>query len=112
MSEFRAARSAMKASLIKRMKGKGLTEAKAAALASIAIDSIWEEYGGQRVYFPKGRNVKADPEQVWESFTGRNYEELSTLFGVSVRRVQQIIAKRTAPLRHSQGLVSPAVSKS
>lgn len=101
MSEFRVARSTMKARLIERMRRKGLAEAKAEALAAIAVECIWDEYGGRRVYLPKGRHG-VDPDRVWEAFTGRNQRELAHLFGVSVRRIEQIIAKRTAPLRGSK----------
>ncbi|WP_306600730.1 Mor transcription activator family protein [Geothrix sp. 21YS21S-2] len=103
MIETIARRREFKARIVKTMISKGIAAAMAESLATLSVDSIWAEYGGQRVYFPKGRNVKADPEQIWEAFTGRNHQELATRFDVTVRRIEQIVAERTAALKVPKG---------
>ncbi|BDU72939.1 Mor transcription activator family protein [Mesoterricola silvestris] len=99
MIEVVARRREVKDLIVQKMLGKGIAQTMAEILAALAVECLWAIFVGQQVYFPKGRNVKADPDAIWEGFTGRNHQELATKFGVSVRRIEQIIAERTAALK-------------
>lgn len=98
MIEVSADRSKFKARLMEHLIGKGLAWALADAVSNASIDAIWREWAGSRVYFSKGLKRKADPDQVWEQFTGRNHEALAKTFKCTVRRIEQIVAAKTAAL--------------
>jgi Mor family transcriptional regulator len=98
MIEVCAKRNEFKAKIMETLIGKGLAWALAEMLSNAASDAIWKEFGGHRVYFPKGRLVKASPEQIWDAFTGRNHTDLARKFNCTVRRIEQIVAMKTASL--------------
>lgn len=99
MIEVSAKRSQFKARLMEHLIGKGLAWLLADTVSNASVDAIWREWGGSRVYFSKGRQRKADPVQIWEQFTGRNHEDLAKKFGCTVRRIEQIVAEKTAALQ-------------
>jgi Mor family transcriptional regulator len=98
MLEVCAKRNEFKVRIMETLVGKGLAWTLAEILSNAALDAIWKEFGGHRVYFPKGRQVKTRPDQIWESFTGRNHTELARKFNCTVRRIEQIVAAKTAAL--------------
>ena len=101
MLQINANRSDFMARLMARLVGKGFGSTLAETVSAAATEAIWKEFEGHRVYFLKGRKVKASPDQVWEEFTGRNHEALARKYGYSMRRVEQIVAAKTAAL-HSE----------
>lgn len=89
-----------------RCESHGLQESDARQIAeSIAMDMA-AHWGGQLVYFPKGRLLilsKRDRE-IYRRFTGRNHKDLAREYNVCVQRIYSIIkimTRRDLDDRHS-----------
>ncbi len=97
MIDICARRAEFKARILARLEGKGIAPEQAEAFADEVVEAIWREYGGERVYFPKGTCL--DPDQVWAEFNGRNHQKLARKFNCTVRRIERIVARKRAALR-------------
>lgn len=61
----------------------------------VAVDHMRETWGGDRFYMPKGLSLvlsKRDRE-IYRKFNGANHFSLAKEFGLTVRQIQNIIAK-------------------
>ena len=81
------------------MISQGVSKALAETFATSAAKAAFKIWAGKQVYFAKGRDRRVDPDLIWQEFTGRNQEALATRHKCTVRRVEQIIAERTAALK-------------
>lgn len=71
----------------------GIDPDLAAASAWRAIDAARREFGGELIYFPKGRAVGLTDRdaRIWAEFRGNNHAELLARYGISLRTLQRII---------------------
>jgi Mor family transcriptional regulator len=94
MSDAGAKRAQFTARVRKHLLAKGVSAEQAVVLAEEVVQGLWAEFAGDRLYFPFGRQV--DPAQLCAAFTGANQAELAKRFGLSRRRVEQILAAQLA----------------
>lgn len=71
----------------------GLPPAMAKRAAEIVTREFWCRYSGVRIYFAKGRKTSSrQSAAIYAAFSGSNHVELAQEFGLSVSRIEQIIA--------------------
>lgn len=70
--------------------------------ASMQLASEW---GGRNIYIPQGMkcNVQSRDEQVYEMFTGKNFDEICSYFGISEQWAYKIIKRQREKLRNKIG---------
>lgn len=75
-------------------RADGFPPALEARAAEIATRSIMRRCGGHQVYFTKGRDTQSHRDrQIVAAWDGQNQAQLAHRFRLSVRRVEQILAK-------------------
>ncbi len=74
----------------------GLSEAEAIELAQIAMLEIATLHGGRPFYLPRGDRLKEAlrDRAMWKNFPHKTVEQLADESGLTVRRVQQILAEQ------------------
>lgn len=73
-------------------KAAGFGTALEAKAAQVATDSLFRRYSGL-VYLRRGRKTNSQRDRLLlAAFDGRNQADLALQFGLTVRRVEQIIA--------------------
>ncbi|BCV39984.1 Mor transcription activator family protein [Shewanella algae] len=76
-----------------------------AVVAEALATTLSSYLGGQDLYIPKGErlNVALRNIRIWREFKDNNLEQLCRLYGLSERRVSQIVAEqRTAFVARKQ----------
>lgn len=75
------------------MKRAGLERPKAEQLGRDLAEHIRQHWGGQPIYLTKGvrYDARRKHEQIWQEFSGDNYEALAKKFNLSVRHVYDIV---------------------
>jgi Mor family transcriptional regulator len=68
----------------------GLTEDQALVLAKEAADSLRKKFAGEKLYITKGQFQRRNKD-IYERFDGENGQEICREFGLSERRLYQII---------------------
>lgn len=72
----------------------GVSKALAEIVASRAVRGQWKRYAGKGVYFKRGRSGRGiNAQQLYKEYNGSNQSELAERYGVSIRRVEQIVAE-------------------
>jgi len=85
------------------MVSMGISKTLAETFAETSAAVIFQLYRGERVYFPKGRDSRLNPDLIWQEFTGTNHMALAKKFDCSVRRIEQIVAEKTASCKKAPG---------
>jgi Mor family transcriptional regulator len=72
----------------------GLTQEEAQVAAESAMEAVRLEWGGSMCYFKKGGQVDLQErdEEIYSRFNGRNAQQLCRQYGLSERRIYQVIA--------------------
>jgi Mor family transcriptional regulator len=95
----------------RELRNTGIEPARAAAIAETVTEHTRENYGGQINYWPKGDDYLRTRRrlQMWERFTGDNYNQLAHDFGMGVQQVYKEIAKarRENTARTQRSLFDP-----
>lgn len=83
---------------------------RATRLARLITFDVSLAIGGRELYFPGAEALRGwvRDHEIYAQFNGRNYEELATRHGLTVRRIEQIVAEqRRARLKDIQGSLFP-----
>lgn len=70
------------------------------------VVALCKEFGGIQLYFPRGRTLMAQIEQmkIWREFNGKNIKQLALKYGKCEITIYKIIAaQRAAEMRKRQG---------
>ena len=73
----------------------GIEKEAAEKISQNAVDNLRKDYGGEQIYFPKGKEFDAmmKHHEIYKRFTGNNQVELSKEFNMAVPVIYRIIAK-------------------
>lgn len=88
--------------LLAKFLGQGISTAMAEFMAAQSAEVAWKIWGGQEVYFCRGRKLRVNKDLIWEEFNGRNHEALAQKYHCSVRWVEKIVAARIHGLKDAQ----------
>ena len=92
--------------LVALNKRKGMDDDKAVLEAQDAVLAIADHHGGRQFYLPKGEPLRQalTARTIYVLNRGNNKAQLAERFGVSERRVEQIIAEQSRiQVRRRQG---------
>lgn len=89
--------------LTDRLRRRGIGENETNEISLDITDSLCKEFGGQMIYFPKGKLIDADEkaEETYKAFMGgKNIPDLAREFNCSMAwiytRISRVRAKRKA----------------
>ncbi|MEE9356935.1 Mor transcription activator family protein [Candidatus Vondammii sp. HM_W22] len=73
----------------------GLPEVQANQVATALVDKMRHNWGGQLVYFPKGKEIDIDERDrnIWSDFNGHNQTELAEKYNMTIQGVYQRLRK-------------------
>lgn len=82
-------------SIAESLQRNGVEQAEAERIALDATDVLRFTHGGDAPYIPRGYlfDIYNEHKEMWEAFTGDNYEELARKFDCTVRHVRRVIAE-------------------
>lgn len=71
----------------------GIPIEDARKLAKRLVDMMRQNWGGQLIYFPKGRSIDSleRARQILEEFDGSNHLELSKRHGLTIQTIYEIL---------------------
>jgi len=95
--------------LADRLRRRGIGENETNEISLDVTDSLCREFGGQMIYFPKGKLIDADEkaEETYRAFmNGKNIPDLAREFNCSMAwiytRISRVRAKRQAERKITQ----------
>lgn len=72
----------------------GIPQTLSNRAADVCAKEIWSLFAGVRIYLAKGRHTSSrQSAAILVAFDGSNHLELAQRYGVSVRRIEQIVEK-------------------
>lgn len=83
-----------------------LDDDKAGEIATLIVDRMAADWGGQNIYFPMGLVYKLSKRdrQIYDDFNGANHADLARRYSVTVTHIYRIIrAVREEEFRRRQG---------